>query len=226
MGLLGAVAYALMTRIDVAVCGCAMQRVTHKTKIIHVKRLNAVLRWMQANSKRLIFKPATGPSHLRCVGDAAFKKEEAGHSLRGALFLRSFSDINHDVPNLKTATYLSDAQTTAEHGKSSTFTQSFVVHIVDAICKAQRHVTRSTFSSELLSASDTVGHSMLLALSLHGFTAGAQSAAEAKTLRETDGWNVKLSLYVDAMSVYAAATATFIKIPADKSLLSHIQYIR
>ena len=83
MGLLGAVAYALMTRIDVAVFVCAMQRVTHKPKIIHVKRLNAVLRWMQANPKRLIFRPAAGPSHLRCVGDAAFKEEEeAGHSLQ------------------------------------------------------------------------------------------------------------------------------------------------
>ena len=67
---------------------------------------------------------------------------------------------------------------------------------------------------------------MLLALSLHEFTAGAQSAAEAKALRETGGWNVKLSLYVDAMSVYAAVTATFIKTPAEKSLLSHFQYIR
>ena len=86
---------------------------------------------------------------------------------------------------------------------------------------------RSTFSSELLSASDTVDHGMLLALSLHEFPAGAQSAAEAKTLRETGGWDVKLSLYVYAMGVYAAVAATFIKIPADNiSLLSHIQYIR
>ena len=112
------------------------------------------------------------------------------------------------------------------HSSPTIFTQSCVIHIVDAICKAQRHVTRSTLSSELLSASDTVDHGMLLALPLHEFTAGAQSAAEAKTLRETGGWNVKLSLYVDAMSVYAAATATFIEIPAEKSLLSHIQYIR
>ena len=67
---------------------------------------------------------------------------------------------------------------------------------------------------------------MLLALSLHEFTAGAQSAAEAKALRETGGWNVKLILYVDAMGVYAAVTATFIKAPAEKSVLSHIQCIR
>ena len=50
--------------------------------------------------------------------------------------------------------------------------------------------------------------------------------AEAKALRETGGWNVKLSLYIDAMSVYAAVTATFIKIPAEKPLLPHIQYTR
>ena len=94
------VAFALMTRIDVAVLVCAMQGVIRKPKIIHARRLNAVLRWMQANPKRLTFRPATGPSHLRCVGDAACKKEgEAGHSLRGALFLRSFSDTNHCVSN-------------------------------------------------------------------------------------------------------------------------------
>ena len=154
------------------------------------------------------------------------QEEEAGHSLRGALFLRSFSDINHGVPNSKTANYLSDEQPIANHGNSTIITQSCVVHIVDAICKAQRHVTRSTFSSELLSASGTVDHCMLLALSLHEFSAGVQSAAGAKTLCETGGWTVNLSLYVDAMSVYAAVTATFIKIPVEKSLLSHIQYIR
>ena len=65
---------------------------------------------------------------------------------------------------------------------------------------------------------------MLLAPSLHEFTAGAQSAAEAKALRETGGCNVKLSLYIGAMSVFAAVIATT-KIPAEKSLLSHIQYI-
>ena len=227
MSLLGAVAYALMTRIDVAVFICAMQRVTHKPKIIHVKRLNAVLRWMQANPKRLTFRPATGPSHLRCVGDAAFKKEEeAGHSLRGALFLRSFSDINPGVTESEASAHQNKNNSSVNPGRANVFTQSCVVHIIDAICKAQRHVTRSTFSSELLSASDTVDHGMLLALSLHEFSAGAQSAAEAKSLRETGGWNVKLSLFVDAMSVYAAVTATFIKIPAEKSLLSHIQYLR
>ena len=35
-----------------------------------------------------------------------------------------------------------------------------------------------------------------------------------------------MALYVDAKSVYAACTATFIKTPAEKSLLTHVQFIR
>ena len=33
-------------------------------------------------------------------------------------------------------------------------------------------------------------------------------------------------LYVDAMSVFAAVAATFVKTPAEKSLLSHVQFLR
>ena len=67
---------------------------------------------------------------------------------------------------------------------------------------------------------------MLLALTLHEFSKGVQSSASCRSLREIGGWDVKLGLYVDAMSVYAAVTATFLKIPAEKSLLSHVQYLR
>ena len=35
-----------------------------------------------------------------------------------------------------------------------------------------------------------------------------------------------MALYLDAKSVYAAVTATFTKQPAEKSLLSHVQYLR
>ena len=245
MSLLGAVAYALMTRIDIAVFVCALQRVTHKPHIIHVKRLNAVLRWMQANPKRICFKKMSNNTHLRCVGDAAFRKEENdGRSLRGALFLRA--DPVHSGSHLTNGVHLGTEGQLAEGSRTSTLTLasssgdqsvkvgerrqifegSCSVHIIDAICKSQRHVTRSTFSSELLSACDTADHGMLLALTLHEFSKGVQSSASCRSLREIGGWDVKLGLYVDAMSVYAAVTATFLKIPAEKSLLSHVQYLR
>ena len=41
-----------------------------------------------------------------------------------------------------------------------------------------------------------------------------------------NGGYLPTALYVDAKSVYAAVSATFIKQPAEKSLLFHIQYMR
>ena len=96
MSLLGAVAYLAHTRADALVFISALQRFNSKPLIIHVKRLNRLLRWIQTNPKKLSYKPLTSGgsssveagSHLRIVSDAAFKREgETGHALRGALFL-------------------------------------------------------------------------------------------------------------------------------------------
>ena len=52
------------------------------------------------------------------------------------------------------------------------------------------------------------------------------SAANSVSLRETGGFAIPMVLYLDAMSVYAAVTAVFIKIPADSSVLCYLQYLR
>ena len=54
---------------------------------------------------------------------------------------------------------------------------------------------------------------------------GPMTPCEARDKRMYGGY-VPLGLYLDAKSVFAAVTATFIKPPAEKSLLCHIQYIR
>ena len=41
-----------------------------------------------------------------------------------------------------------------------------------------------------------------------------------------EGGYIPTALYVDAKSVFAAIIATFIKQPAEKSLLCHCQYLR
>ena len=45
-------------------------------------------------------------------------------------------------------------------------------------------------------------------------------------MRDTGGYAIPMTLQTDAMSVYAAVTATYIKNPAGKGLLSHVQFIR
>ena len=54
---------------------------------------------------------------------------------------------------------------------------------------------------------------------------GPLSALEARDRRNSGGYPLT-AVYVDAKSVYAATIATFIKQPAEKSLLCHLQYLR
>ena len=68
---------------------------------------------------------------------------------------------------------------------------------------------------------------MMLRQIVHEFQHGATSAADARALRESSARStVRLGVVIDATSVYSATAASHIKIPAEKSLLSHLQYVR
>ena len=206
---LGAIAFALLTRVDIAVFVSALQRHSHKPLIIHCKRLNSVVRWAQRNPKRIRYRRFTKQdvngvdTHLRMYSDAAFKKEEEdGHSMRGALYIR------------------------CEGNHSEAFQGGTIGHLVDYQCRSQKKVVRATFTAELLSGCDTVDHGFLLAQTFHEIATGEMSAQSGRTLRDSGGYKVPMILYLDAMSVYAAITAAFQKIPADQSVLCHCLYLR
>ena len=112
-------------------------------------------------------------------------------------------------------------------------TESFVatqkettIHVLDWQCKNQRHVTRSTFAAELLSGGDAVDQGMLLSQLLHELASGPVTATEARELRLNGGYNIPQVVYIDAMPVFAAVTAVFIKTPAEQSLSCHVQFLR
>ena len=69
-------------------------------------------------------------------------------------------------------------------------------------------------------------HGLLLATIMHQVSTGSISVALARELREYGGWKIRIALAVDAYSVFAAVTAHNIKIPAEKSLVSHVQFLR
>ena len=98
-------------------------------------------------------------------------------------------------------------------------------HFIEWACKSQRHVTRSTFSAELLGAGDTADQAILVSHMIYELEHGPISITQARQLRMEGGY-IPIGLYLDAMSVYAATTATFVKQPAERSLLSHVQYLR
>ncbi len=74
MSLLGAVAYLALTRVDVLVFICALQRYAATPQIQHVKRLNKVVKWVQRHPKKLHFKRldalATDGTQLHILSDA------------------------------------------------------------------------------------------------------------------------------------------------------------
>ena len=100
------------------------------------------------------------------------------------------------------------------------------VHVLDWLCKNQRHVTRSTFAAELLSGGDAVDQGLLLSQLMHELAHGHISATEARSQRLSGGYKIPQVLYLDAMSVFAAVTAVFINTPAENALLCHIQLLR
>ena len=138
------------------------------------------------------------------ITDSAFKKEEqTGHSLKGTLLLR--------VP---------DTRTDISTGK-------FKCHLFDFNTKRISNVTRSTFSAELFGLCDACDHAMFLRQIIHEFIYGPLSAEAGRQLREGSlQTTVHIEIAIDAMSVFSAVTADRVKAPAEKSLLSHIQFVR
>ena len=55
-------------------------------------------------------------------------------------------------------------------------------HILGYLSKVQRHVTRSTFSSELFAATDATDSGLLQTAALHELRCGVLSATDAKKL--------------------------------------------
>jgi hypothetical protein len=209
MSLLGAVAFAVLTRMDAAVFVTALQRMSGKATALHVKRLNTLTRWLQKTPTKIVYARFKAPvAHIQAISDAAFRKEdEDAHALKGAVFMRV------DGPP----------------GAGSVEGRSFlsrVCHLIDYFCRKQRHVTRSTFGAELFSACDAADFCMLLAQLLHEIEKGACTAIDARQLRETGAWQCPIVLGIDAMSVFAAVSASNLKIPTEKGLWSHVQYLR
>ena len=132
------------------------------------------------------------------MSDAAVKKgTKGGYSLRGALFCRGGGQ------------------------QTEAFASNTTVHLIYQACKSKRHVCRSTFSAELLSDGDAADHGILLSHMIYELEHGPMTAYQARQ-RRLEGSYIPTAIYVDAKSVFAAVSATFIKQPAEKSLLCHV----
>ena len=198
--LLGAVAYALLTQHWVAVYVVALQRKTHSAQVIHVRRLNAIVRALQARPARITYRGMDCTSTLECHSDSGFSKEQdSGYGIRGANFARAGTARTNKQP---------------------------IWHLIDSQCKGHKHVTRSSFASEVRAAVAAADEILPLALTLHELKAGPKPPSETRRLCDEGRLSIKTVLVTDSMSLWAAVAASTMRIPSEKNLAVHMFWLR
>ncbi|CAE7210155.1 unnamed protein product [Symbiodinium sp. CCMP2456] len=101
-----------------------------------------------------------------------------------------------------------------------------VCHLIDAQSQSLKLVTRSTFSSETLAAVGTTDGLTPLMYTFEEMIRGVVDAPRARQLREQGGFVFDSELCVDALNLYYALSAQYPKMPAEKTLYTHIAWIR
>lgn len=205
LSLLMTVAYAVQSRPDIAVYIAALQKESKTATFAAARRLNKVLLWAQKNPKKITYHQLDEyPDCLALVSDSAFKaREDDGLSMRGMIALRTTSRLLLETGNLK-------------------------CHLLHTVSKTQRHVTRSTFASELFAATDSMDYGLIQILSLEELLVGSLTWEHARELQQNDPnkMNTKMALIVDARSVTLAITAPVLKAPAENSALVSVAWLR
>ena len=89
-----ALAFALLTRADIAVYVMSAQRHLQTPTYGHIRKINTVVRWAQKHPKKVLFRWMACAQQLECHSDSGFRREPDkenlidGRSARGANFLR------------------------------------------------------------------------------------------------------------------------------------------
>ena len=144
--LLGAVAYTLLTQVWISCFVIALQRVTHKPTILHVKRLNTVVRLIQARPHKIRYRQMKCDNHLEVHADSAFAKEDnKGYALKGTNVMRRGTEISsHDI----------------------------VYPLREGSAQAHKNVVRSTFGAELFAITSAADNVIPLLVTLQEFKHG------------------------------------------------------
>lgn len=205
LSLLMTIAYAVQTRPDIAVYIAALQKESQEATYEAARRLNKVLLWAQKHPQKITYRKLRKyPNCLMLISDSAFKaREQDGLSMRGMLAIRvSFEDLTKEGP--------------------------IECHLLHAQSKTQRHVTRSTFASELFAATDALDYGLLQTLSLEELVRGPITWTEARDLQTGNESKLEtmLALAIDAKSVTAAAISPVLRAPAENSALVSVAWLR
>ena len=178
----------------------ALQRQVKQPKIIHIRRLNTIVRVAQRSPKHVLFRAMECLREVQGHADSGFSKEQdSGYGIRGLNLVRK--------------------------GKELTSGRT-VWHLLESQCRSHKLVTRNTFSSETLAVAAGIDELLPLALTLHEVTSGAVSAEEARTQFLNGTCSFRTILVTDSMSLWSALAAFVVKVPAEKTMAIHLFWMR
>jgi len=203
VSLRGALAYTTLTQAWAQVYIVALQRIQTPTNL-EVRRLNAVTRKMQQSPEKLIFQAMICSRECDIHTDSGYRRMEVlddvkGYGMRGLCLLRRGVSPKTKKP---------------------------VVHLLESICKSHRLVIRSSYGAELLAAVHGVDDVFPTLISIVEIRHGSFTAKEIIKIREEGGLALKVTLTMDAESVYKSVISRDMKAPTEKTLLGHVVWLR
>ena len=174
-----ALAFTSLTRVDILVYITALQRVAQTPTVLHVRRLNAIVRWTQRNRNKLEYLRMKCQQNLEGHSDAGFRREatedgEEGRANHGCNYIR----IGEAIDRL-----------------------SRIGRLVDWSNRGIKQVTRSTFTSETLGVVAAADNGLVLTMMLSEIKHGPIPARELARLSTEAGLCFKLSICTDALNL-------------------------
>merc|ERR1712086_30635 len=100
------------------------------------------------------------------------------------------------------------------------------VHLIEACCKSHRLQVRSSYSAETLAAAHNLEDCYPTIVTLHELHAGPLAPTQLKNILEIGGLSIKVTLTIDAESVFKSLSSKDLKKPTECTLLGHISWIR
>lgn len=193
LSLLGALAWLVQTRLDIAIYICALQRRAKSPCVEHALRLNRVLKWCRRKPYSLIYQCLQGPLCVATISDSAFRKEDTtGLAMRGAI-------IGIKEQSLETA-----------GGR---------INLIDFYSRKQKRITRSTFAAEAHALVDSYEISKLIAFAATECTVKINRIGELLQREAVGELSLPIECTIDAKSVFDALKASEIKPPTESSLI-------
>jgi hypothetical protein len=200
MTLVGALAWLTLTRPDICVFIAALQRVTADPRVRHIRKANAVLRWIRRKPCRLTYKPMKGPFRVMAIGDSAFKRMgDKGLAVKGGIV--GLSEIHDDHPG-------------------------GMLHVIEYYSRRHKRVMRSTFGAEGNSMVDIIETAKGLALAMEELLSGPQTGQQMYNIELEGRFTIGIESVTDARSLYEAVKAGEAKVPAEDSLILCILLLR